>query len=387
MIQSYKVMLLPNNKQRTKLFQSAGTARFAYNWALDYEQQNYHNGGKFISDKELRKVFTQLKKVDKYRWLNSYSNNITKQAIKDAVGAYKNFFSGVAKFPRFKTKRRSSPSFYVDTAKIKFTASHVKLEKIADNNQRNRGQLNFIRLAEHGRIPLGVKYLNPRVMFDGLNWWISVAIEFKPSIKTPKNDGLGIDIGVNKLAVCSNGVVYENINKAKHVRKLTKKRRRIQRRLSKKYLKNKKGDSYCKTQNIIKSEKQLLKVNRTLTNIRHNHLHKVTSDIVGREPRFVVLEDLNVRGMMKNKHLSKVIQEQEFREFYRQMEYKCRWNSIELVTADRFYSSSKMCCKCGNIKTDLKLSDRTYVCNKCGNAIDRDYQASVNLKRYKEFIA
>ena len=234
---------------------------------------------------------------------------------------------------------------------------------------------------------MGVKYLNPRVMFDGLNWWISVAIEFKPSIKTPKNDGLGIDIGVNKLAVCSNGVVYENINKAKHVRKLTKKRRRIQRRLSKKYLKNKKGDSYCKTQNIIKSEKQLLKVNRTLTNIRHNHLHKVTSDIVGREPRFVVLEDLNVKGMMKNKHLSKVIQEQEFREFYRQMEYKCRWNSIELVTADRFYSSSKMCCKCGNIKTDLKLSDRTYVCNKCGNAIDRDYQASVNLKRYKEFIA
>ena len=128
---------------------------------MDYEQQNYHNGGKFISDKELRKVFTQLKKVDKYRWLNSYSNDITKQAIKDAVGAYKNFFSGVAKFPRFKTKRRSSPSFYVDTAKIKFSASHVKLEKIADNNQRNRGQLNFIRLAEHGRIPLGVKYLNP----------------------------------------------------------------------------------------------------------------------------------------------------------------------------------------------------------------------------------
>lgn len=387
MIRTFKVKLLPNNKQRTKLFQSAGTARFAYNWALAYEQQNHKDGGKFLSDGELRKVFTQLKTADEYRWLNDYSNNITKQAIKDAVDAYKKFFSGISGFPRFKSKRRSSPSFYVDTVKIKFTDTHVKLEKIADSTRKNRAQTNFIRLAEHGRIPTDAKYMNPRVTFDGLNWWISVGIECEVPDKAPQNDGIGIDIGVKDLAICSDGAVYKNINKTKRVRKLTKKKRRMQRRISRKYLKNKKGESYCKTQSIIKSEKQLLKVNRTLTNIRHDYLHKTTSDIVSREPKFVVLEDLNVRGMMKNKHLAKAVQEQGFYEFYRQMEYKCRWNNIELVTADRFYPSSKMCCECGNIKKDLKLSDRTYICPVCGNTIDRDYQASVNLKRYKEFTA
>lgn len=380
-------MLLPNNKQRTKLFQNAGTARFAYNWALAYEQQNYKDGGKFLSDRELRKVFTQLKTADEYHWLNDYSNNITKQAIKDAVDAYKKFFSGLSKFPRFKSKRHSSPSFYIDTAKIKFTDTHVKLEKIANSTRKNRAQANFIRLAEHGRIPTDTKYMNPRVTFDGLNWWISVGIECEEPNKAPQNDGIGIDIGIKNLAICSNGTVYENINKTKRVRKLAKKKRRMQRRISIKYLKNKKGERYCKTQSIIKSEKRLLKVSRTLTNIRHDHLHKVSSDIVNREPKFVVLENLNVSGMMKNKHLSKAIQEQCFYEFYRQMKYKCRWNNIEFVTADRFYPSSKMCCKCGNIKTSLKLSDRTYVCNKCGNVIDRDFQASVNLKRYKEFTA
>ena len=387
MIKSIKVMLLPNNKQRTKLFQSAGTARFAYNWALAYEQQNHNDGGKFLSDGELRKVFTQLKTADEYRWLNDYSNNITKQAIKDAVDAYKKFFSGLAKFPHFKSKKRSSPSFYVDTAKIKFTDTHVKLEKIANRARKNRAPANFIRLAEHGRIPTDAKYMNPRVTFDGLNWWISVGIECEEPNKAPQNDGIGIDIGIKDLAICSDGAVYKNINKTQRVRKLAKKKRRMQRRISRKYLKNKKGDIYCKTQSIIKSEKQLLKVNRTLTNIRHDHLHKVTSGIVSREPKFVVLEDLNVSGMVKNKHLAKAVQEQGFYEFYRQMEYKCRWSNIELVTADRFYPSSKMCCECGNIKTDLKLSDRTYVCSKCGNVIDRDYQASVNLKRYKEFTA
>lgn len=380
-------MLLPNNKQRTKLFQSAGTARFAYNWALAYEQQNHNDGGKFLSDGELRKVFTQLKTADEYRWLNDYSNNITKQAIKDAVDAYKKFFSGLAKFPRFKSKKRSSPSFYVDTTKIKFTDTHVKLEKIANRTRKNRAPANFIRLAEHGRIPTDAKYMNPRVTFDGLNWWISVGIECEEPNKAPQNDGIGIDIGIKDLAICSDGAVYKNINKTQRVRKLAKKKRRMQRRISRKYLKNKKGDIYCKTQSIIKSEKQLLKVNRTLTNIRHDHLHKVTSGIVSREPKFVVMEDLNVSGMVKNKHLAKAVQEQGFYEFYRQMEYKCRWSNIELVTADRFYPSSKMCCECGNIKTDLKLSDRTYVCSKCGNVIDRDYQASVNLKRYKEFTA
>lgn len=158
----------------------------------------------------------------------------------------------------------------------------------------------------------------------------------------------------------------------------------MQRKVSKKYQLNKKGERYCKTSNIIKSEKQLLKVNKRLANIRHNYLHQVTSEIVNRKPKFIVLEDLNVKGMMKNRHLAKAIQEQCLYEFYRQIQYKSDWNNIEFVVADRFYPSSKLCSCCGNIKKDLKLSDRTYICSECGNTIDRDYQASVNLMRYKE---
>ena len=387
MIKTLKVMLCPNNKQRTKLFECAGTARFAYNWALNYQQMNYDIGNDFLSDCDLRKTFTKLKQKDKFKWINDYSNNIMKQAIKDACNLYKNFFKGLAKYPKFKSKRKSKPSFYLDTCKIQFTDMHIKLEKIADSTRKNRAKANWIRLAEHSRIPLNCKYYNPRVTFDGLNWWISVGVEFSENTEKPLNDGIGIDIGIKDLAICSDKNTYKNINKTAKVKKLKKKKRRLQRKISKKYLKNKKGVCYCKTKNILKSEKQLLKINHRLTNIRHNYLHYVTSEIISRKPKFIVLEDLNVKGMMKNKHLAKAIQEQCFYEFYRQMQYKCNWNNIEFTTADRYYPSSKMCSCCGNIKKDLKLKDRIYICAECGNVIDRDYQASVNLKRYKELTA
>ena len=387
MIKTLKVMLCPNNKQRTKLFECAGTARFAYNWALNYQQMNYDIGNDFLSDCDLRKTFTKLKRKDKFKWINDYSNNITKQAIKDACNLYKNFFKGLAKYPKFKSKRKSKPSFYVDTCKIQFTDTHIKLEKIADSTRKNRAKANWIRLAEHNRIPLNCKYYNPRVTFDGLNWWISVGVEFSENTEKPLNDGIGIDIGIKDLAICSDKNTYKNINKTAKVKKLKKEKRKLQSKISKKYLKNKKGVCYCKTKNILKSEKQLLKINHRLTNIRHNYLHYVTSEIISRKPKFIVLEDLNVKGMMKNKHLSKAIQEQCFYEFYRQIQYKCNWNNIEFITADRYYPSSKMCSCCGNIKKDLKLKDRTYICAECGNVIDRDYQASVNLKRYKELTA
>ena len=387
MIKTYKVMLCPNNKQQTKLFQNAGVARFIYNWTLSCQQKNYESGGKFLSDHELRKILTQLKQTDDFRWLNDYSNNIAKQAVKDACDAYKKFFKGVSSFPRFKSKKKSKPSFYVDTAKIKITATHVKLEKLTESRKMNRQKLNWVRLAEHDRIPVGVSYSNPRVTFDGLHWWLSVGVECPEPQELPSGEGVGIDIGIKDLAVCSDGNTYTNINKTRKIKRLRKRQRRQQRKVSRKYLKNKKGESYCKTCNIRKAEHQLLKLNRRLTNIRHTYLHQVTSEITNRKPMFVVLEDLNVSGMMKNHHLAKAVQEQGFHEFYRQMEYKCRWNSIAFITADRYYPSSKMCCMCGHIKKDLKLSERTYVCPICGNSIDRDVQASVNLKRYGESIA
>ncbi len=326
MIKTYKVMLCPNNKQQTKLFQNAGTARFIYNWTLSCQQKNYESGGKFLSDYDLRKILTQLKQTDNFRWLNNYSNNVAKQAVKDACDAYKKFFKGLSAFPRFKSKKKSKLSFYVDTAKVKITATHVKLEKLTDSRKANRQKLNWVKLAEHDRIPVGAVYSNPRVTFDGLHWWLSVGVECAEPQELPSGEGVGIDIGIKDLAVCSDGNTYTNINKTRKIKRLRKGQRRQQRRVFRKYLTNKKGESYCKTCNIRKAEHQLLKLNRQLTNIRHTYLHQVTSEITNRKPMFVVLED-------------------------------------------------------------LKLSERTYVCPICGNSIDRDFQASVNLKRYGESIA
>ena len=386
MIKTIRVMLLPNNKQQTKLFQYANTARFAYNWAIGREQENYKNGGKFISDGELRKELTQLKKTSEYTWLNNVSNNVTKQAIKDACEAYKRFFKGQCEYPKFKSKKHSTPSFFQDNIKIRFTDTYVKVEGFSMSKKQNKQKLNLIRLAEHGRIPIGnIRYMNPRIKYDGLNWYITVGIEYENSTAPPTNEGVGIDLGIKDLAICSDKNKYQNINKTQRVKRLEKRKRRLQRSISRKYENNKKGVSYCKTSNIIKSEKELLKLNHRLTNIRQNYLHQTTSEIVKRKPSFICIEDLNVKGMMKNRHLSKAVQQQGFYEFRRQIEYKSAWNNIPVIIADRFFPSSKLCSCCGNIKKDLKLSDRIYKCD-CGNVIDRDYQASLNLKRYGEMV-
>ena len=386
MLKTLRVMLIPNNKQLTRLFQFAGSARFAYNWALSEERKNYAEGGKFISDYELRKRFTVYKNEPENRWLYTISNNVCKQAIKDAIAAYEKFFKGLTQFPKYKSRKHSKPSFYADPGKIKFTGTHVKLENIAQSKRKNRQSANWFRLAEQGRIPLGVKYFNPRISFDGLNWFLTVGIETEPQEVTTLNDGIGIDGGIKDLAICSSGHVYKNINKTSRVRRLKKKQRRLQRKISRKYEKNKKGGRYEKTRNIIKSEKQLLRLTHKLTDIRTNYIQQVTTEIIKREPSFVVMEDLNVSGMMKNRHLAKAVQEQKLAEFYRIMQYKCEWYGIRLITADRFYASSKICSRCGNIKKDLKLSDRTYYCESCGAVIDRDMNAGINLYQYGKSI-
>ena len=385
MIETLKVQLRPNNKQLTKLFQYARCARFAYNWAIAREQENYKQGNKFLSDNELRKEFTQLKKQKEYKWLNNISNNVAKQAIKDACNSYKRFFKGQSKYPKFKSKKYSKQSFYQDNVKIQFTDTHVKIEGFAANRKKNKQKLNWIKLCDKGRIPTNCKYMNPRFIFDGLYWWLSVSFEMIDNNDTPTNEGIGIDLGIKDLAICSDGNTYKNINKSPKVKKLEKKKRRLQRSISRKYNMNKEGVRYKKTSNIIKREKELLKVIKRLTNIRRNHLHQITSEIVKRKPSFICIEDLNVSGMMKNRHLSKSIQQQGLYEFRRQIEYKSDWHNIPVIIADRFFPSSKLCSCCGEIKKDLKLSDRIYQCD-CGNIVDRDYQASLNLKQYGENV-
>ena len=295
MIKTIKVILKPNNKQLTKLFQYAGCARFAYNWAIAKEQENYKQGNKFLSDYDLMKEFTQLKKLPEYEWLNEVSSATTQKAIIDACNAYKRFFEKQCKHPKFKSKKYSTPSFYQNNGHIQFTDTHVKVARFSKSRKRNKQKLNWIRLCEKGRIPTNCKYFNPRFTYDGLYWYVSVGIEVDSNSNPPLNEGIGIDLGIKDLVICSDGNTYKNINKAQTVKKLEKKKRRLQRSVSRRYEKNKKGESYCKTCNIIKREKELLKVIKRLANIRHNYLHQVTSEIVKRKPSFICIEDLNVK--------------------------------------------------------------------------------------------
>ena len=218
--------------------------------------------------------------------------------------------------------------------------------------------------------------------FNGRCWVLTFGLELKNEVDIPTDNVIGIDLGIKYLAVCSDGVVYKNINKDVSVKKLEKRLKRLQRKVSRKYKLNKKGGNrYIKTNNIKKLEKDIKHIHRRLKNIRLNHLHQTTADIVKTKPCKVVMEDLYIKDMMKNKLMAKHVQKIGLYEFIRQMKYKCEWNGIKFIQVDRYYPSSKMCSKCGNIKHDLKLSDRRYTC-ECGLNIDRDFNASLNLMNY-----
>ena len=374
MIKAVKVRLLPTKEQELLMFKSTGVARFAYNWGLATWEEMYKQNQK-PSKAKIRKLFNNdIKKQDEFKWLYEVSGQITAQAFIDLEDAYNNFFKGLSKKPRFKTKKKSKKSFYVRYDAIKFNDNKVNLEKI--------GQ---VRYKTNYKIPQLKKYTNPRCHFDGKYWYLTFGFE-QGENKTELNQNLsiGIDLGISYLATisCLENPI-KNINKTKKVRKLKKRLKRLQRQVSRKYEANKDGNKFVKTNNIIKLEKQIKLLYRKLSNIRDNHIHQTTASVVKLKPYRVVMEDLNIIGMIKNKHLSKAIQEQKFYEFIRQMKYKCEFNEIEFVQADRFYPSSKTCSCCGNIKKNLKLKDRVYKCEKCNLIIDRDKNASINLGNYK----
>jgi putative transposase len=364
-----KVRLFPTLEQEQQMWKSAGVKRWAYNWTLGRQQENYKNGGKFIYDGELRKELTQLKKTDEYKWLNEVSNNVVKQAVKDACNAYMRFFKKLSDFPKFKSKKSSNPSFYNDNGKLKVKKDVVLLEKIG-----------WVKIKE--KFPTECKYFRPTVSFDGKYWYLSVGIEQQNKIGELTGEVIGVDVGIKDLAVCSNEMTFGNINKTRTVKKIEKKLYMLQRKTSKKYEMNKEGNKYQKTNNIVKLEKHIRLIYRRLIGIRKNHLHQATNQIVKTKPSKVVMESLDVKEMMRNKYLAKAIQHQNLYEFKKQIKYKCEFNGIEFVEADRWYPSSKTCSECGHIKKHLSLSERTYICEECGCIIDRDFNAAVNLSRY-----
>lgn len=365
MIITRKIRLVPTSEQELKFIESSNVSRWAYNYTLKMINLNYKFRDDFLSEKEFRKYVTKIKKRDKYSWLNNVSNNVIKQSIKDCYSSFRRFFKGQSGFPKPKKKFKTIPSFYVPNDKIKFKENNtVLIEKIG-----------WVKHKE--KMPIGVKYYNPRIKYDGKYWYLTIGIN-KEKINEPLTDRVvGIDLGIKKLAVTSDGIYYKNINKTASIRKIEKRLKRLQKRASKKYIKGK-----PKSSNLISIEKKIKKIHRRLSNIRNNHIQQITTEIVKTKPSKVVVEDLNISGMMKNKKLSKAIQNQKFYYFLQCLEYKCELRGIEFVKANRYFPSSKLCNNCGEIKKDLKLKDRIYQCS-CGYVEDRDLNASYNLRDYK----
>lgn len=371
MIKSVKIRLLPTKEQEELMFKTIGCSRFAYNWALNRSNEMYENGESHSMNK-IRKDFTQLKKKEEFKWLNDVSNTAMVESMRNLDVAFKNFFKKQKGYPKFKSKRKSRQSFYVRHDALKFKDGMCNIEKI--------GKVKF---KTNYKIP-DCKYTDPHCSFDGKYWYLSFGFEHNESqVVLNKDLSIGIDLGVKDLAITNvHDKPFININKTERVKKLKKRLKRLQRQVSRKYEANKQGNNYIKTNNIVKLEREIKLIYRKLHNIRTNHIHQTTNSIIKMNPYRVVMEDLNVKGMMKNKHLARAIGEQYFFEFSRQMEYKCKFRGIEFIKADRWYPSSKTCSCCGTIKSDLKLKDRMFKCD-CGFVLDRDKNASINLANYK----
>jgi putative transposase len=376
-----KFKLIPTKEQEIMLKKSAGTARWAYNHALNISNTYYEQYGVKVSEADLRKHITRLKNTEEYSWLYEVSVDIPKQAIRDLERSFKNFFSGKARKPKFKKKGKGNESFYVDTYKIKFTedSKYVILPLIGKVKISKQAQkMNVGAITKRG-----IKLFNPRVSFDGIDWWISFSYNISYENVQLTEKILGIDLGIKNTAVCSDGRVYENINKtSNNLKKKSKRLKHLQRRLSKKYENNKEGRKYNKTNNIIKLEKQIKRLHRDIANIRKDYNHKMTTEIVKTKPSLIVMETLNIKNMLKNKHLSKSIQEQNLYAIKAMILYKSERLGIEVLEVPKNFPSTKKCSKCGSIKTKISLSQRTYYCNECGNELDRDLNAAINLKQY-----
>ncbi len=377
MYKSYKIRLYPTKEQEQKMWQHVGACRYIWNYMLALQQKRHKDGEKHLSHFDMNYLLKPLKQEEDKNWLRNVANSSLCLVCSDLSKAYNAFFKKLSGFPKFKSRKRSKSAFPVKSDRVWFDESNVHIEK-----------LGTIRYKADSDLPLGrtIKFINPRVFNTNGKWVLKLIVECENQAPELTNEPMGIDLGIKETMTVAYGneqIVFHNINKSRKVRLLKKQMRHLQRSISRKYEANRQGSKYIKTKNIERLEEKLKRIHARLTNIRNNYIHQCTHKLVSLLPSRVVMEDLNVQGMMKNKHLSKAIQEQCFFEIIRQMKYKCEWNGIPFYQVGRFYPSSKTCSCCGHIKSDLKLSDRTYTCSECGTVIDRDLNAAINLQRYE----
>ncbi|WP_415279243.1 RNA-guided endonuclease InsQ/TnpB family protein [Clostridium perfringens] len=393
MKRAYKIEINPTDEQKCKIHRTIGVSRFVYNFYIARNKEVYEKEGKFVSGMDFSKWLNNeyIPNNQEMKWIKEVSSKSTKQAIMNADKAFRDFFKKAKGFPRFKKKKNQDVKAYFP--------KNNKTDWTLERHRVKIPTLGWVRLKEFGYIPKNSVVKSGTVSQKADRYYVSILVE-EIDIKTSNsnidikifnhnNEGIGIDLGIKDFAICSNGNKFKNINKTSTVKKIEKKLKREQRKLSRKYeslkIRNKNiKEGRATRQNIQKQVVKVQKLHQRLTNIRTDYINKIVSSIIKQKPSYITIEDLNVKGMMKNKHLSKAIASQKFFEFKTKLTVKCKENHIELRIVDRFYPSSKTCSNCGKIKKDLKLSDRIYKCD-CGLAIDRDLNASINLKNAKEY--
>lgn len=379
-MRAYKTEINPTDEQRRIIHQTLGVCRFIYNFYLGHNKEISAKEKRFVSGMDFSKWLNNefVPNNPEYSWIKDVSTKAVKQAIMNGEKAFKKFFKGEAKFPKFKKKKNNDVKAY-------FPKNNVT-DWTVERHRVKIPTLGFVQLKEKGYIPVNSEVTSGTVSYNAGRYYVSVLV--KEEVKQNHfsySDGIGIDIGVKEFIIISNGIEKKNINKTKKIKKLEKKLKREQRRLSKKYENKKKGEATNSAKNIDKQVLKIQKLHQRLKNIRQNFVNQTVSELVKIKPKYITIEDLNIRGMMKNRHLSKAIAQQNFYYFKTKLENKCKQNGIELRIVSKWYPSSKMCVCCGNIKKDLKLSDRVYICEECGFEIDRDLNAAINLKNAKEY--
>ncbi len=384
MKRAYKVEINPTDKQKSKIHQTIGVSRFVYNFYIAHNKEIYHREGKFVSGMDFSKWLNNeyIPKNQDMKWIKEVSSKATKQAIMNGDKAFRDFFKKAKGFPRFKKKKNQDVKAYFP--------KNNKTDWTLERHKVKIPTLGWVRLKEFGYIPVNSIVKSGTVSQKADKYYVSILVEEDDKkVYKSTNEGLGIDLGVKEFVVCSNGIKFKNINKTSTVKKVEKKLKREQRKLSRKYeslkIRNKNlKEGRATSQNIQKQLVKVQKLHQRLTNIRTDYINKIVSSIIKQKPSYITIEDLAVSNLMKNKHLSKAIASQKFFEFKTKLMFKCKENHIELRIVDRFYPSSKTCSSCGKVKKDLKLSDRVYKCD-CGLTIDRDLNASINLKNAKEY--
>ena len=381
LLKSFKTEINPTEEQKARIRRTIGTCRYVYNFYLGHNKALHDNGEKFMTGKSFSLWLNNEYIPDNpdKTWIREVYSKAVKKSIEDGCTAFTRFFKHQSDFPKFKKKGKSDVKMY-------FVRNNPK-DCQCERHRLKIPTLGWVRIKEKGYIPTtkdGYMIRSGTVSVKAGRFYVSVLVEIPDiNIDNNSNEGIGIDLGLKDFAIVSNGKTYRNINKSAGLKKLEKQLIREQRSLSRKYENLKKGESTQRA-NIQKQRLKVQKLHHKMDNIRTNHINKTIAEIVKTKPSYITIEDLNVKGMMKNRCLSKAVASQKFYEFRTRLKAKCDENGIELRVADRFYPSSKTCHHCGSVKKNLKLSDRIYRC-ECGYVVDRDLNAALNLKDAKTY--